>query len=211
MYLLPFDSVFYYYNFNKKIKSLNIMNIKHKPGSGRRNKTFYNKGRQVDLTSLKEVKDILKGHSAQRDMLIEYLHLIQDNQGFLHAKHLRALSDFMGLPMAEIYEVTSFYAHFTIVDDDEDILPEVTLKVCDSITCELFGANELFEDLKNALPGCRLLKAPCMGRCDKAPIVEVNHNHILSANTKKIKEAIEEKKFHPIQIKYTNLDEYLKT
>nr|WP_306265937.1 NAD(P)H-dependent oxidoreductase subunit E [Pararhizobium sp. IMCC3301] len=155
------------------------------PGSGRRKAHIYNKGRQLDPVAFEEVTSLFQ-HAPQRDMLIEYLHAIQDSFGCLHARHLRALAEWMRLSMAEIYEVATFYAHFTVLEDDEAPLPEITLRVCDSLTCALFGAEELLEDLsdrfgQDAGNTVRVLRAPCMGRCDVAPVVEVGHNHAVQA------------------------------
>ena len=155
------------------------------PGSGRRKAHIYNKGRQLDPVAFEEVKSLFQ-QAPQRDMLIEYLHSIQDSFGCLHARHLRGLAEWMRLSMAEIYEVATFYAHFTVLEDDEAPLPEVTLRVCDSLTCALFGAEELLENLSERFGQdggntVRVLRAPCMGRCDVAPVVEVGHNHAVPA------------------------------
>ena len=129
------------------------MNSNYKPGDGRRKKFAFDKGRQVDTLSLEEVKIILPVKNIRRDHLIEYLHLLQDKFKFLYSRHLRALAEVMKLSMAEVYEVASFYAHFTIVDDKDDKLPDVTVRVCESLTCSLFGGDKLFKDLSNKYKG----------------------------------------------------------
>lgn len=179
------------------------------PGSGRRKAHAYNKGRQLDPVAFKEVCDLLKG-APQRDLLIEYLHTIQDRFGCLHARHLRALSEWMRLSMSEIYEVATFYAHFTVLEDDEAPLPEVTLRVCDSLTCALHGAEELLEDITDCLGDrARVLRAPCMGRCDVAPVVEVGHNHAVQATPELVVDMIEKNDTHASAPDFKSFDSYL--
>lgn len=161
------------------------------PGSGRRKAHAFNKGRQLDPVAFEEVKSLF-ANMPQRDMLIEYLHTIQDKFGCLHARHIRALSEWMRLSMSEIYEVATFYAHFTVLEDGEVPLPEVTLRVCDSLTCALQGAEELLEEVTERFGDeVRVLRAPCMGRCDVAPVVEVGHNHAVHATPDGIAAMIE--------------------
>ncbi len=187
-----------------------IIDIKNKPGSGRRKQPYYNKGRQTDKISITEVNKIIKSGNIRRDLLIEYLHMIQDNFGCLHARHLRALAEIMKISMSEVYEVASFYAHFTILDDEEKDIPKVTIRVCESITCSLFDSDKLFRELTNNVKNVRILKAPCMGRCDKAPVVELRHNHIEEATLTKIQESIKNKSFKPQSSKYIKLQDYIK-
>src|SRR5215469_10377814 len=113
------------------------------PGSGRRRGPDHPKGRQVDPDALAEVQGLLGGRERRRDLLIEHLHLLQDHFGCLHARHLAALAEEMRLALVEVYEVASFYAHFDIVLEGEATPPELTVRVCDSLTCELFGADRL--------------------------------------------------------------------
>ena len=129
------------------------MNSNYKPGEGRRKKFAFDKGRQLDSLSLKEVKEILPLNDIRRDHLIEYLHILQDKFKFLYSRHLRALADVMKLSMAEVYEVASFYAHFTIVDEKDEKLPDITVRVCESLTCSLFGSEKLYEELSNKYKG----------------------------------------------------------
>ena len=148
------------------------MNTLNKRAPGRRKKVYFNKGRQVDKTSLDEAKTILnKFFPLQKDMLIEYLHLFNDKYNGLYARHLRALSELMKVSMAEVYEVASFYAHFHLVDGENITSPEVTIKVCESITCAMHGAERIFTDAKSKYQKVRVEKAPCMGRCNYAPVV----------------------------------------
>ena len=142
------------------------------PGSGRRRGLDHPKGRQVDPAALDEVQALLGDRERRRDLLIEHLHLLQDHFGCLHARHLAALAEEMRLALVEVYEVASFYAHFDIVMDDEKPPPPVTVRVCDSLSCELAGAVTLLSDLQSRLGAdVRVVRAPCMGGCDKAPVV----------------------------------------
>src|SRR5258705_11036032 len=146
------------------------------PGSGRRRGPDHPKGRRVDPAALAEIAALLGDRERRPDLLIEHLHLLQDHFGCLHARHLVALAEEMRLALAEVYEVASFYAHFDIVMDDETAPPPITVRVCDSLSCALFGAETLMADLRERLDdGVRVVRAPCMGGCDKAPVVAIGH------------------------------------
>src|SRR5690348_10038624 len=121
------------------------------PGSGRRRGRDQPKGRQVDPAALAEVQVLLGECERRRDLLIEHLHLLQDHFGCLYARHLAALAEEMRLALVEVYEVASFYAHFDIVMDDEAPPPPLTIRVCDSLSCELAGAALLLADLPSRL------------------------------------------------------------
>jgi formate dehydrogenase len=161
-----------------------------KSGKGRGRKTP--KGRQYEDSALEEVKSLITGRSRDRDLLIEFLHLIQDKYGHLSAAHLRALAEEMRLSMAEIYEVSTFYAHFDVVKEGQNPPPAMTIRVCDSLSCELAGAQELKKALEDGLDETevRVLRAPCMGRCDTAPVLELGHKHIDHASLAKVKSAM---------------------
>ena len=175
-------------------------------GKGRRTP----KGRQFEDEALSEVKSLLANRPRQKDLLIEFLHLIQDKYGYLSAQHLCALAEELKLSMAEVYEVASFYAHFDIVKEDETPPPKLTIRVCDSLSCELAGAQKLREELQNGLDPneVRVLRAPCMGRCDNAPTLEIGHNHIDFASPEKVKAAISEQHFHCSIPKYDGFQDY---
>ena len=175
-------------------------------GKGRRTP----KGRQFEDEALSEVKSLLANRPRQKDLLIEFLHLIQDKYGYLSAQHLCALAEELKLSMAEVYEVASFYAHFDIVKEDETPPPKLTIRVCDSLSCELAGAQRLREELQNGLDPneVRVLRAPCMGRCDTAPTLEIGHNHIDFASPEKVKAAISEQHFHCSIPKYEGFQDY---
>jgi len=157
-------------------------------GRGRR----HPKGRQLQDAPWEEVRALLGSRPRRRDLLIEHLHLLQDHFGYLSAPHLRALAEEMRLSMAEVWEVASFYAHFDLVKEGEAPPPALTIRVCDSLSCELAGAQELKEALEEGLDPAevRVLRAPCMGRCDTAPVLELGHNHIDAATPEKVRTAI---------------------
>ncbi|MGJ8617813.1 MAG: NAD(P)H-dependent oxidoreductase subunit E [Sulfitobacter sp.] len=157
-------------------------------GKGRR----HTKGRQLQDAPWEEVRGLLGDRPRDRDLLIEYLHLIQDKYGHLSAAHLRALAEEMRVGMAEVYEVATFYAHFDVVKEDEAPPPALTIRVCDSLSCELAGAQALKAALEDGLDASqvRVLRAPCMGRCDTAPVLEIGHNHIDHATPEKVNAAI---------------------
>ncbi len=150
------------------------------------------KGRQLDDQAWDEVKALLGDQPRRRDLLIEFLHLIQDKYGCLSAAHLRALAEEMRLSQAELYEVATFYAHFDVVKEDEVPPPALTIRVCDSLSCELAGAQQLMTALQEGLDASkvRVVRAPCMGRCDTAPTLELGHNHIDHATVEKVEAAI---------------------
>jgi formate dehydrogenase len=165
-------------------------------GKGRRTP----KGRQFEDAALADVVALLGDRPRRRDLLIEFLHLIQDRYGHLSAAHLRALAEEMKLPQAEVYEVATFYAHFDVVKEGEAAPPALTIRVCDSLSCELAGAQELMAELVRRYHGggeVRVLRAPCMGRCDTAPVLELGHNHIDLATPGKVAAAIGSEDFHP--------------
>ncbi|HTV89645.1 MAG TPA: NAD(P)H-dependent oxidoreductase subunit E [Stellaceae bacterium] len=180
------------------------------PGSGRRRGRDAPKGRQVDPAALAEVQALLGDRERRRDLLIEHLHLLQDRYGCLFARHLVALAEEMRLALAEVYEVASFYAHFDIVMDDEAALPPVTVRVCDSLSCMLAGAETLLTDLRDRLPGerVRVVRAPCMGGCDKAPMVALGHALHERATVESVTAAVGAGATHPHIPAYPGLDEY---
>ncbi|MEM9319276.1 MAG: NAD(P)H-dependent oxidoreductase subunit E [Pseudomonadota bacterium] len=178
--------------------------------SGRGRGRSVPKGRQLDDVAFAEVVELLGERPRRRDLLIEHLHLIQDRFGHLSARHLRALGEEMRLPMAEIWEVASFYAHFDLVREGETPPPALTIRVCESLSCELAGADALANALSAGLdPGeVRVLRAPCMGRCDTAPTLELGHNHIDEATPEAVAQAIAAGDTHCHVPDYQALDAY---
>ena len=166
-------------------------NLKRNSASGRRGGRAFNKGRQVDPNTLQQVKQILGNRPRRRDLLIEHLHLFQDKFGFITTKQLVALSYEMKMAMAEVYEVASFYAHFDIVRENEQALPPITLRVCDSITCSLFGSDKILSEAACSLEkDVRVVRSPCMGACDKAPVAAIGHSMIENVTSTSIQEKI---------------------
>jgi NADH:ubiquinone oxidoreductase subunit F (NADH-binding)/NADH:ubiquinone oxidoreductase subunit E len=146
-----------------------------KPTTKRRRPPRTPKGRQVDPAAMADVQALLTDRARRRDLLIEHLHLIQDHYGYLSAAHLAALALEMKLALTEVYEVATFYAHFDVVKDGPPP-PAVTVRVCDSLSCAMAGAEKLLAALPGKLgPDVRVLRAPCMGACDRAPVCAVGH------------------------------------
>jgi len=156
------------------------------------------KGRSVDPTALQEVKKLLDVTSYRRDLLIEYLHKIQDQFGHLSAAHLVALAHEMKLAPTEVYEVATFYHHFDVVRDGETPPPELTVRVCDSVSCEMAGAQLLLESLQGPFGDMvRIQPVPCVGRCEKAPVAVVGKNPIDNATLDKVSDVVKAGKFKP--------------
>jgi NADH:ubiquinone oxidoreductase subunit F (NADH-binding)/NADH:ubiquinone oxidoreductase subunit E len=160
--------------------------------SGKGKGRHHTKGRQLTDQAWDEVKALLGTEPRRADLLIEHLHKIQDTYGHLSAAHLRALAEEMRMSMAEVYEVATFYAHFDVVKEADTPPPALTIRVCDSLSCELAGAQALKSALEDGLnpEEVRVLRAPCMGRCDTAPVLEIGHNHIDNATFEKVEAAI---------------------
>ncbi len=179
-----------------------------KSGKGKGRRTP--KGRQPDDTARDELRALLGDGPHRRDLMIEYLHLIQDRFGHLSAAHLRALAEELRLSQAEVYEVASFYAHFDIVREGETPPPALTIRVCDSLACEMAGAQALMAKLQEGSDPAqvRVLRAPCMGRCDTAPVLELGHNHIDHATPEKAEAAIAAGDTHAHIPRYQMLSDY---
>src|SRR5471032_3641556 len=144
-------------------------------GAGRRKPPRTPKGRQVEPTALADVQGLLTDKPRRHDLLIEHLHLIQDQYGHLSAAHLTALAFEMKMALTEVYEVATFYAHFDVVKEGPPP-PAVTVRVCDSLSCAMAGAEKLLAELPGKLgKNVRVVRAPCMGACDRAPVCAVGH------------------------------------
>jgi formate dehydrogenase len=168
------------------------------PGAGRRRGRDAPRGRQVDQVSLNEVRALLGDQPRRHDLLIEFLHLLQDRYHCLHARHLTALADEMKLALVEVYEVASFYAHFDIVLEDETPPPALTVRVCDSLTCELLGAQKLLAELPGKLGrNVRVVRAPCMGGCHNAPVTAIGHVLHEHASLDSVAAAVAKGETHP--------------
>lgn len=180
------------------------------PGQGRRRAKATPKGRQVDPTAAHEIEQLLGDKPRRRDLLIEYLHLIQDKYHQISAAHLAALADEMKLAFAEVFETATFYAHFDVVKEGEPDVAPLTIRVCDSLTCAMLGAEKLLEDLQDASgPGIRVVRAPCVGRCDTAPAAEVGHNFVDHATVVNVTAAAKAGDTHAHLPKYIDYDAYV--
>ena len=168
------------------------------------------KGRQVDPVALAEIAALLGDMPRSRDRLIEALHLVQDAHRALSPAHLAALADEFRLALTEVYETATFYHHFDVLDDGQPAPPEITVRVCDSIACELAGAARLIDDLTAAHDGAvRILHAPCMGACDRAPAAAVGRNQIGHATAERIADAIDMGATAPAIPGHIDYDTYL--
>ncbi len=157
----------------------------------RQKQGFRQKGRSVKPKALEQVRSLLEGHSLQPDLLIEHLHKIQDKHGYISADHLMALAGEMKLAPVEVYEVATFYHHFDVVKEGQQPPPELTVRVCESITCELFGAHDLIASLSEGLGDeVRVQKVPCVGRCQNAPVAMVGTHPVEEASLDKVKQAV---------------------
>ena len=182
------------------------------PGKGKNKTSAHPKGRQVVTSALDDIQSLLDGKSRRRDLLIEYLHLIQDKFGYLSSDNLAALASEMNLSQTEVYEVASFYAHFDIVKENETPPPPTTIRVCDSIACQLAGADRLLSELQTKSPdSVRVLAAPCMGRCEMAPVAEVGHKHFghININGDDLIEAAKNGDIHAVKPDYIDFDQYV--
>jgi NADH:ubiquinone oxidoreductase subunit F (NADH-binding)/NADH:ubiquinone oxidoreductase subunit E len=161
---------------------------------GRRRPPRTPKGRQVDPQALVEVRALLTDRFRRRDLLIEHLHLIQDQYGYLSAPHLAALAAEMKMALTEVYEVATFYAHFDVVKEGELPPPPVTVRVCDSLSCAMAGAEKLMKELSSKLGReVRVVHAPCMGACDRAPVCAIGHVQTFKATPDTVAVAVKAK------------------
>ena len=180
------------------------------PGEGRRRARSTPKGRQVDPTAAHEIELLLGDRPRRRDLLIEHLHLIQDKYHQISAAHLAALADEMKLSFAEVFETATFYAHFDVVKEGEKNVAPLTIRVCDSLTCAMLGAETLLDELRNAAgPGIRVVRAPCVGRCDTAPAAEVGHNFVDHATVANVLAAAKAGNTHAHLPDYVDYDRYV--
>jgi NADH:ubiquinone oxidoreductase subunit F (NADH-binding)/NADH:ubiquinone oxidoreductase subunit E len=180
------------------------------PGEGRKRGKLNPKGRQVDPTASHEVELLLGDRPRRRDLLIEHLHLIQDTYKQISAAHLAALADEMNLSFAEVFETATFYAHFDVVKEGEANIPPLTIRVCDSLTCAMLGAEKLLHELQSSAgPGIRVVRAPCVGRCDTAPAAEVGHHFVDHASVAGVLAAAKGGDTHTHLPDYTGYDAYV--
>jgi formate dehydrogenase len=181
------------------------------PGEGRRRAKSTPKGRQVDPVAAHEIELLLGDRPRRRDLLIEHLHLIQDSYKQISAAHLAALADEMKLSFAEVFETATFYAHFDVVKEGEAAVPPLTVRVCDSLSCAMLGAEKLLQELQTASgPGIRVVRAPCVGRCDTAPTAEVGHHFVDYASVASVLAAATAGDTHAQLPGYVDYDGYVR-
>jgi len=168
------------------------------------------KGRQADDASLQDVRALIGDAPHRRDLLIEHLHQLNDAYRCLHDRHLVALAKEMKLPMAEVFEVATFYHHFEVVRGD-DAVPGLTVRVCDGLSCELAGAKQLMEKLPALLgrTDVRVISAPCVGRCEQAPVAVVHQNPVPHATPELVAHAVAQNQTHQAMTEHVGLDEYV--
>ncbi len=181
-------------------------------GSGRIKLRPAPKGREVDSAAHADVVRLLGDRPRRADLLIEHLHLFQDAFGHLSAPHMTALAFEMGMAPAEVYEVASFYHHFDIVKEGESPPPGLTIRVCESISCHLTGAGTLQRSLeKLGLDDVRIIPAPCVGRCDRAPVAVVGRNPVDHATPERVQAVAARGEREPAVPDAIAYDEYRKS
>ena len=173
------------------------------------------KGRLLDSAALLEVQQLLSDMPRRKDLLIEALHLIQDEYHYISAKHVVALAFEMKLSQAEVYEVATFYHHFDVIKEDQTPPPPLTVRVCESLSCEMSGAKKLTETLKQLFPDgsvpseqIRIQAVPCVGRCQHAPVAVVGKNPVDQATPELVKKHVEKNEVLPTLPEYVNFAEY---
>lgn len=169
-------------------------------------------GRQMDQKALAEIQALLGDSPRNRDLLIEYLHRIQDKFHHISMRHILALGKEMKLPLAEIYEVATFYHHFDVVDEKGTPPPELTVRVCESVTCEMFGAKNLITDLQQKLGDkVRVQPVPCVGRCHGAPVAIVGQNTVDNASTETVQQAVDARQITAPATQHITYEQYRKS
>ena len=172
------------------------------------------KGRQADETSLQEVRALLlldaETLKQRRDLLIEHLHTINDSYRGLHERHLVALAKLMNIAMAEVYEVATFYHHFEVIPEGEQA-PQFTVRVCDGLSCDMSGAATLLTKLQSSLSTSKVkvVSAPCVGRCEQAPVAVVHQHEIGHASVEKVMASVQAEAIHPVVPDYIDLNAYM--
>ena len=172
------------------------------------------KGRQADEASMQEVRALLllepEALKLRRDLLIEQLHALNDTFRGLHERHLVALSKLMNIPMADVYEVATFYHHFEVIREGEQA-PQFTVRVCDGLSCEMAGAPTLLSKLKASLgtSNIKVVPAPCVGRCEQAPVAVVHQHQIGHANAEKVMASVQAEAIHPVAPDHIDLEAYM--
>ena len=167
------------------------------------------RGRTPEPRAREEILSLLGDSPRRRDLLIENLHRIQDRYGHLSAAHLAALAEEMRLSQTEVYEVATFYHHFDVVKEGEAPPPALTVRVCDSLSCELAGSAKLLKELSSGR-NVRVIPAPCVGRCESAPVAVVGQNPVCNATAKKVLDVVAQGSFSCPEPNYTDFKTYRK-
>ncbi len=170
------------------------------------------RGRHVAPVTREKVRELIGDGPYPRDLLIEYLHRIQDHFHYLDSQHMAALAQLMKLPQTEVFEVASFYHHFDIVSDGDAPPPPLTIRVCDSISCAMAGADELARALQDIeSDAVRIQKVPCVGRCHAAPVAVVGSEALENADVKQVRDAIDNDQTRAREVdEFIGLDKYRK-
>ena len=188
---------------------MTVTTDKSQKSNKKKNKRYQVKGRQVTNSAISEIQSLLGDRPRRADLLIEYLHLIQDTYKHVSAEHMAALAKEMRLAMAEVYEVATFYHHFDVVKEGDNAPAPLTVRVCDGITCEMMGAKALKQELLAKYgTGVRVIAAPCVGACDRAPVAVVGQNQIHKASTQSVISAVEAKNTTPEATNHIDFDAY---
>ncbi len=191
---------------------MSVITDKLQKSNNKKARKYKVKGRQVTDKALAQIQSLLGDSPRRADLLIEYLHLIQDKYKHISAEHMAALAKEMRMAMAEVYEVATFYHHFDIVKEGEVTPPHLTIRVCDGITCEMKGAKALKQNLQTKYgKEVRVISAPCVGACDRAPVTVVGQNQVHKAHFQSVISAVENKNIYPEVTKYINLSSYLES
>ena len=177
-------------------------------GKDKRRARRSQKGRQPSPALVAELRSLLGPGPHGRDLLLEQLHAVHDHYHHISAAHIAALGHLLNRPMAELYEVASFYAHFDVVKEGEAPPPDLTVRVCDGLSCELAGATQLLGTLRDLAPGVRVVAAPCMGRCERAPVAAVGHNHVTAASAPLVEQAVAAGDTKPQDLTVPDIAEY---
>ena len=168
------------------------------------------RGRGLDESALNTVSELINDMPMRRDLLIEYLHRIQDSQHCLPAAQLNALAHLMKISAAEVYEVASFYHHFDVVKEEETPPPELTVRVCESVSCSMFGSKDLISSLKDEYGDeVRIQEVPCVGRCESAPVAVVGMLPIEKATHERVVDAVTAGETTHRPAPYTDYQAYL--
>ena len=182
-------------------------------GASKQRKRQAPKGRIVDPRAITEVESLIGSPPYRHDLLIEYLHRIQDHYRKLAAPHLAALARLLGLAQTEVYEVATFYHHFDVVKETADgasRLPGLTVRVCDGLSCEMAGARELLERLPALLgTAVRVIAAPCVGRCEQAPVAVVHQKPVPAATVASVQAVVRAGEQHDEPHDYVDFDAYV--